>query len=197
MRDYPLSDTRYEVTISDGISPPQTLSAQITVLETRKVALALERYNNMDEIFEGEEVLVTATSGFESYRLLLNNEVIQASGLNNGVSFHAELGRFIVRVFATDFNGCVTQDQMDIFVDSRKLPNVFTPNFDGKNDLFLEGFDLEVYSRAGELLYKGVNGWDGTYKGKMMQQGTYLYTVRRIMNNGELRIIKSTVTIKL
>ena len=195
MRDYPLDDVTYELTVSDGVTS-ETRSVQVTVLDTRQVELTLEGHP-MDQILEGDEVLVTATSGFASYKLLLNNEVMQTSGLNNGISFQAELGTYVVRVFATDFSDCVTQDQMEIVVDSRKLPNVFTPNFDGKNDIFLKGFDLEVYSRSGQLLYKGVDGWDGTFKGKMMPQGTYFYTVRRIMNNGELRIFTNTVTLKL
>jgi len=195
MIDYPLDDTTYEVTVSDD-STSITRSVQISVLETRQVYLTLvDRLPY--QIFEDDEVLVTATSGFASYKLLLNDEVIQTSGLNNGVSFQAELGTYRVRVFATDFSDCVTQDQMEILVDSRKLPNVFTPNFDGKNDIFLEGFNLEVYSRAGQLLYKGFNGWDGTFKGKMMPEGTYLYVVTRIMNNGEPRIFKDYVTLKL
>ena len=196
MRDYPLTNTTYELTVNDGVSPPQTQSVQITVLQTRPVNLTLEGVT-MDKIFEDDEVLVTATTGFPSYKLLLNNQEIQTSGLNNKVGFQAELGTYIVRVFATDENGCVSQDQMDIEVDSRRLPNVFTPNHDGINDRFLEGFDLKVFSRSGELLYQGTDGWDGTYKGKLMPQGTYLYVVTRIMNNGEPRVFKDTVTLKL
>jgi len=194
IRDYPLDDTTYEITVSDD-STSVTKTAQITVLNTQQVEfLPLDR--PMDQIFEGDEILVTAMSGFASYKLLLNNEVIQTSGLNSGVSFQAELGTYFVRVFATDFNDCVTQDEMKILVDSRKLPNVFTPNFDGKNDIFLEGFDLKVFSRAGQLLYEGFDGWDGTFKGKMMPEGTYMYVVRRIMNNGEPRVFKDYVTLK-
>ena len=195
MRDYPFDDTTYELTVSDGITN-ETRTVHISVLETKQVELTLVG-RRMDEIFEDDEILVTATTGFISYKLLLNNEVVQTSGSNNGVSFQAELGIYTVRVFATDLNNCVTQDQLEIIVDSRKLPNIFTPNYDGKNDIFLAGFDLEIYSRAGQLLYKGFNGWDGTFKGKMMPQGAYLYVVRRIMNNGELRIFKDVVTLKL
>ena len=195
MRDYPLVDTSYEITVSDD-STSVTKRAQITVSETRQVILEIAGGRPQDQIFEGDEVLVIATSDFASYKLLLNNEVIQMSGLNSGVSFQAELGTYFVRVFATDFSDCVTQDQLEILVDSKKLPNVFTPNFDGKNDIFLEGFDLEVFSRTGQLLYKGFDGWDGTYQGKTMPEGTYLYVVRRMMNNGELRIFKDYVTLK-
>jgi gliding motility-associated-like protein len=194
LSDYPLTSTVYEVTVSDGITT-QTKDVQVTVLEIPQVALTLEG-RPMDEIFEGNEVLVTATPGFASYKLLLDNKVVQEAGLNNSVSFQAELGPCYVRVFATDVNFCTSQDQLRIDVTSKKLPNIFTPNKDGKNDIFLEGFDLQVFSRAGELLYKGVNGWDGVYKGKLLPQGTYLYVVKRTMNNGEQRIFKGTVTLK-
>ena len=208
MSDYPLRNTFYEVTVDDGLTSV-TRSVDISVLETRPVQLTLTvggRAVSMDEIFEGDEVLVTATPGFDAYKLLLNNETIQEAGINNYLSFQANLGVYVAGVFATDENYCVTQDQMLIEVESRKLPNVFTPNFDGKNDIFLEfleipnspkDFELQVFSRANELIYKGNKGWDGTYKGKVVAQGTYLYVVRRKMNNGEFRIFKGNVTIKL
>jgi len=206
MKDYPLTNTVYEVTVNDGITS-ETKSVTVTVLETQPVSLTLEG-RRMDEIFEGDEVLVTATPGFSSYKLLLNHEVVQETGLNYGVSFEAELGTYFIGVFATDANYCVSQDQLQIDIESRKLPNVFTPNNDGKNDIFLEDmaekskelnkyFELQVFSRTGELLYKGFDGWDGKYKGKVMPQGTYLWVVKRIMNNGELRTLKGNVTLKL
>ena len=208
MRDYPTVNTNYEVTVSDGVTTIKR-NLPVAVLETRQVELSLtvEGHSiSMDEIFEGDEVLVTATSGYDAYKLMLNNEVIQEAGINNYVSFQADLGTYVIRVFATDDNFCVTQDQMTIEVESNKLPNVFTPNFDGKNDIFLEfletphnpkDFELQIFSRTGQLLYKGNKGWDGLYKGKVMSQGTYLYVVRRRMNNGEYRTFKGNVTIKL
>ncbi len=194
LEDYPLETTTYEVTVNDGFVI-ETRKVTIAVLETQPVQLAYD--GRMDEILEGDEVVVKATSGFSSYKFLLNNEVVQEVGLNDQVAFIAELGTYAVRVFATDENYCVAQDQLDIVVESKKLPNVFTPNHDGKNEIFLEGYDLTVFSRAGELIYKGTTGWDGTYKGKVLPQGTYLYVVRRTMNNGEFRIYKGTVTLKL
>ena len=122
--------------------------------------------------------------------------MIQEIGSNNEVSFQAELGKYIVKVFATDANFCVMQDQLEIEIESRKLPNFFSPNYDNINDRFLEGFDLQVVTRTGLVIYQGTEGWDGTYKGKPAPQGTYLYVVRRIMNNGELRIFKENVTLK-
>ncbi len=194
MEDYPLVSTTYEVTVSDGFTS-KSKSVDISVLETEPVALVYD--GRVDEILEGDEITVKATPGFASYKFLLNNKVVQEIGSNNQIAFQAELGTYAVRVFATDVNYCVAQDQLEIPVESKRLPNVFTPNQDGKNEIFLEGYDLTVFSRAGELLYKGTSGWDGTYKGKIVPQGTYLYVVKRTMNNGEHRVYKGTVTLKL
>ncbi len=194
LEDYPLVTTTYEVTVNDGISS-LSKSVEITVLETQPVKLTIDK--RMDEILEGDEVVVKATSGFASYKFLLNDKVMQEVGVSDQIAFIAELGTYFVRVFATDVDYCVSQDQLEIDVESKKLPNVFTPNQDGKNEIFLEGYDLKVFSRAGELLYQGTAGWDGRYKGKMLPQGTYLYVVTRTMNNGEHRIYKGTVTLKL
>ena len=204
LRDYPKVDIPYEVTVSDG-DTTITKVAHIEVLKTRQVELTLKD-RPMEEIFEGDEVVVSATSGFNIYKLQLNGETIQEAGVYNQISFQAELGTYVVRVFATDDNSCVTQHQMTIEIDSRKLPDVFTPNYDGINDVFLEflekkdapeDFQLEVFTRAGILLYKGNKGWDGMYKGKMMPQGTYLYVVKRKMLSGEYWTFKGTVTLKL
>ncbi|MEZ4805418.1 MAG: gliding motility-associated C-terminal domain-containing protein [Bacteroidia bacterium] len=67
------------------------------------------------------------------------------------------------------------------------IPNVFSPNGDQINDHFkvesqcpLFEFNLKIYSRWGELLFETheVNEpWDGTYKGKAVPLGVYMYTL--------------------
>ena len=66
------------------------------------------------------------------------------------------------------------------------LPNSFTPNNDGLNDIFLakglfiEEFSMEIYSRWGELLFYSTDlddGWNGIYKGSLVPDGAYVYQV--------------------
>ncbi|MCX6269652.1 MAG: gliding motility-associated C-terminal domain-containing protein [Bacteroidetes bacterium] len=65
-----------------------------------------------------------------------------------------------------------------------RFPNVFTPNGDHFNDVFLPeskeitGYRLEIYDRWGVKLFTSEDvqtGWDGTYKGNDCLPGTYFY----------------------
>ncbi len=70
------------------------------------------------------------------------------------------------------------------------IPNAFTPNNDGLNDVFIPVANdqvrfqrFEVYNRWGELLFSASDfqpndrgqGWDGTYRGRVVATGTYTY----------------------
>ncbi len=66
------------------------------------------------------------------------------------------------------------------------MPNAFTPNGDGKNDIFtpvllnVEHMNLQIYNRWGEKIYdQDMNspGWRGDFGGKRVQAGTYLWVV--------------------
>jgi gliding motility-associated-like protein len=84
-------------------------------------------------------------------------------------------------------NGCGSvQDEVLIYkgVCNVYVPNAFTPNGDGKNDLFkilgtenVSSFHLKVFNRYGETVFETsdkANGWDGKYQGKYLP-GTYVY----------------------
>lgn len=64
------------------------------------------------------------------------------------------------------------------------LPNAFSPNGDGINDIlfirgdFINDCLLRIYDRWGEKVFETTStdkGWDGTFKGKDCQQGVYDY----------------------
>jgi len=66
------------------------------------------------------------------------------------------------------------------------VPNVFTPNGDGKNDSFhplgqqIQSYKMLIYNRWGEMLFESNEfgqGWDGTYKGKECPEGVYVYLI--------------------
>ncbi len=64
------------------------------------------------------------------------------------------------------------------------IPNVFSPNGDGENELFmirgerLLGAELQVFNRWGNTIFESKDlstGWDGTYKGQDCAAGVYFY----------------------
>jgi gliding motility-associated-like protein len=88
-----------------------------------------------------------------------------------------------------------------------KIPNVFTPNEDNLNDVFLyqtkcilDNPELVIFNRWGEQLFEShIQGefWDGTYVSKFCPDGLYLYILsyddargKRIMVNGVLHLIR-------
>lgn len=91
-------------------------------------------------------------------------------------------------VTVTDANGCSNSDTVTVLITPAiKIPNGFTPNADGKNDVWqldnLFQFPdnvVEVYNRWGELLFYSQGyavPFDGKYKGKDLPVGTYYYII--------------------
>lgn len=71
------------------------------------------------------------------------------------------------------------------------IPNAFTPDGDGNNDVFTPKGDhvydyrMRIYNRWGELLYTTESlgqGWDGNYAGNKAQQDVYVYKVEYTYN---------------
>jgi gliding motility-associated-like protein len=83
------------------------------------------------------------------------------------------------------------------------VPNAFTPDGDGKNDklkalLFGDTrfFEFSIYNRYGELIFKTTDTnqrWDGTFKGKSQEAGTYVWTCKYILADEPLAQQQGTV----
>jgi gliding motility-associated-like protein len=72
-------------------------------------------------------------------------------------------------------------------VDSFYVPKAFTPNGDGKNDIFrvrsfipFSYFQIRVYDRNGQCVFNSnamLEGWDGTIKGKIQATNVFLWVI--------------------
>lgn len=69
-------------------------------------------------------------------------------------------------------------DTVLIICNLENLPNAFTPNNDGINDIFMSGEEILIYNRWGQIIYNGNDGWDGTYNGNKVSSGTYYYVIK-------------------
>ena len=110
-------------------------------------------------------------------------------------------------VTLVDTNGCKALDSVLVRVNRELyVPNVFSPNGDGKNDRFkVYGFgvvsiEVKIWDRLGQLVYEttdpdeivetaldenSVKGWDGKYKGKELGQESYIWSVKGKLTTGE------------
>jgi gliding motility-associated-like protein len=75
------------------------------------------------------------------------------------------------------------------------VPNVFTPNGDGIDDVFMANIEMEVFDRNGLTLYKGNSGWDGRYNGRTADPDTYFYLIRYHDSNLNTQVLKGFVTL--
>jgi gliding motility-associated-like protein len=89
----------------------------------------------------------------------------------------------------------------------RYIPNTFSPNEDGVNDVFnvsIENFSryrLIVFNRFGQIIFDSTDneneGWDGKYNGQYVPIGTYVYRFeandlfgKLIVENNKVNLIR-------
>mgnify|MGYP000215181749 CR=1 FL=1 len=86
------------------------------------------------------------------------------------------------------------------------VPNAFSPNSDGNNDVFkvrttlvnIENFYFAVYDRWGNKVFETndkTQGWDGTFKGEAMTPNVYGWYCEGVCPNGEDYFLKGNVTL--
>lgn len=105
-----------------------------------------------------------------------------------------DLRDYTILLTAASVYGC-TQSATAIVDVVPFIPNVFSPNGDGINDLFMPDMEIEVFDRNGVILYKGTSGWDGTYKGRHMDPDTYFYYFRYFDRNQKEHTRKGFITL--
>ncbi|CAL1518135.1 gliding motility-associated C-terminal domain-containing protein [Chitinophaga sp. MM2321] len=87
-----------------------------------------------------------------------------------------------------------------------QFPNAFSPNGDGRNDVFrpivrgpMFSYELRIFNRWGELIFLSADdhkGWDGKYKGSPVDVGTYVWWLTyKKAAGGSANIIKGEVTV--
>lgn len=159
-----------------------------------------------------------AVTGATGYQISLDNgqhfvaPSSGAAGLSHTVSGLQPGASATIIVRATGNSACqlsansaaVTGTTNNPFGNGIFVPNAFTPNGDGNNDILyvygtaINTLSLSIYDQWGELQFKSTNkasGWDGTYKGNKQPVGVYVYYVEATLNDGQVIKKKGTVTL--
>ncbi|MCP3930514.1 MAG: gliding motility-associated C-terminal domain-containing protein [Bacteroidetes bacterium] len=128
-----------------------------------------------------------------------------------------EVSPFISSVYAaslTDENGCMVSDEINVFVNHPQdiyIPNAFSPNDDGINDVFMvfAGQDVKkirafiVFNRWGEKVFEyyfippndPAYGWDGRHKSQVCNPAVFTYMADVEFIDGQKKIFAGDVTL--
>ncbi len=115
----------------------------------------------------------------------------------------------VYQVTATNEFGCVATAEVRVRVEYNStavLPTAFTPNGDGRNDVFRianlkfeQLTEFKVFNRFGQLVFSTTDprgGWDGSFNGRPAEVGVYYYIVSVTMPlSNEPKTFRGDVTL--
>lgn len=117
----------------------------------------------------------------------------------------------MVRLQVSNHDGCSDDTTITVpIVDNFAfyVPNAFTPNHDGTNEVFhprvssVATYRFDIFTRTGELIFSTTDleeGWDGTLNGKLAPMGVYVWKIqyskysspkKTIVKTGNLNLIR-------
>ena len=168
-------------------------------------------WNHYEDYSQGvsEYIIFTKTDGNNPQeRVRVGGGTNQYSDNLNELRWQSYSGDLSYRVMAVENNTGITSlsnwftvlEESELFI-----PNAFTPNNDGLNDVFLpifsfipQEFNLIIYDRHGIRIFSTKNpetGWDGTTGGRNASEGVYMYYVEYKSFNGKRRNQTGNVTL--
>lgn len=202
----PTAATTYSVTYTYGDGCILVVSKPIVIYQDYTVTLTAEK----DTVF-AEEIIklhatVDPTLSNPTFKWTQNGNDVDGSGASLAIkSTSGPLDEFIATLITSD--GCEYPATIAIVVLplTYEIPNAFTPNSDGTNDLFrpalIVGYEfsqMQVFNRWGRMVYDGkgsTSGWDGKYKDKELPSDAYPYVIELLTPSGTKKVIKGNVTL--
>ncbi|MEZ5017318.1 MAG: PKD domain-containing protein [Flavipsychrobacter sp.] len=204
---FPTQTTKFMVIAYEGSCIPDTNFVDVVVRP------------KPDPIVTGEQTIVAGTSadlsvtGNDINRVIWSpSESLSCANCPSTIATPLKTTTYILTAYSR-YN-CVDSASVTIKVLCDKsqvfIPNTFTPNGDGQNDVFYpRGTGIErinsfrIYNRWGEVVFKRdgfatndkASAWDGTYNGKVLPPDVYVYIVEATCDEGEVLQWKGDVTI--
>jgi gliding motility-associated-like protein len=187
------NDITYTYQLSGCIFDTTT---QITVYPT-PILDSITPFNPFYELCETDTInIVWSAQGFPLggyFEWTWQNQTTQQSTLTTTLTWYQEGTNEATVIYYV--NGCISNPQTSTATISHCpetlifIPNSFTPDGDEYNNtfqpIFTSGFDpydfnMVIFNRWGEIIFETNDakvGWDGTYQGKVVKEGTYIWEI--------------------
>jgi gliding motility-associated-like protein len=128
--------------------------------------------------------------GLQSWFWTFGDATDSTSSMQNPSHTYGDTGTYCPTLVVTNIHQCSDSIEQCIVIDPHftlYIPNAFTPNGNGRNDIFLPtgvyvcSFEMWIFDRWGMLMYHTkdmTKGWDGTVNsGRVAQTDTYEYVI--------------------
>ena len=202
-----LSVGEYYISVTDFNSCP-SVDTVLSVSEPDEIVADFETLSDFGRktfFFEAENTSVGGQMyywdfGNDSTLITSSQEIIKMQFTNQG-----EYNVFMIAHDTALGHQCNdTTDMTVIQIEGYDVYNVFTPNNDGKNDVFyfndwMLSIYVEIFNRWGERIYHWNNvnsGWDGkSYSGRHVEEGVYFYRLKATGEDGTLFEEKGSITL--
>ena len=199
-------------------------STQFIVIATNQHGCEVRDTLLLKSISDGVQVIASANQDSAEYleqiqliATTIDNVVfawnpatqVSSATIYNPTSIISQTTLFIVEV--EDSLGCKDIDSVIVYRKALKcgqsalfIPNAFSPNNDGYNDLFyvrgknISNFHFAIFDRWGEKVFESFDindGWNGTFKGKKLDPAVFGYIFEGVCENGDSIKDKGNITL--
>jgi len=194
----PTTTTTYYAVIYDQYGCSDTLSMTVTLFPRPILSVTGDT-----SIVYGTSLPLYALSPGGKYFLWKPIEGLSQTNIPNPIATPQVSTNYVV--YVSDTNQCLSIDTVRVTVRTDVpvvLPTGFTPNNDGKNDVFRVAnltfqrvIEFRVFNRWGQEVFRAQDnrGWDGVYNGASQDAGTYKYIVRIAYPDGRTENFKGDV----
>ena len=209
----------HKIKLSDNCSPtPGIDSIYITVISPVKSVFTWVPIQN--NIQKRPVQFLNQSANATNYLWIFGNG--DSGRIQSPVYTYADTGTYKVMLVANNQNQCpgdtafgtitIISNEVNIYI-----PNAFSPNRDGINDVFnisgigIKSYSYNIYNQWGEHIYASPNlflaaksqgtpqgevaGWDGTFKGKQVPQGIYIYQLDLVDIFGDHHFLNGNITL--
>ena len=181
----------YTVTVTNAGGCSASDSVFVNALPAPEVNLGPDT-----TIFSNQEFLLDADNSGASY-------IWSTGDTTQSITVNGE-GDYLVVVLK---DGCRGYDTISVSVYPDcilAIPNAFSPNGDGHNDILYirgDGFtdvELMIFNRIGEMVFETKDnsiGWDGSFRGKQQPVDVYMYSLKGTCVSGQTIVKKGNITL--